>query len=91
MREGKEALISLRPEKIHISKTRIAKYDNCLQGSVESIVYHGRSTQYNVLLQNGKIIQAFVQNEEHFETVPIDYDDTVFLHWQKESCVILEK
>ena len=63
----------------------------CLQGTVASIVYHGRSTQYNVRLSNGQMVQVFEQNEEHFPKEVIDYDDQVYLYWQKENVVLLEK
>ena len=83
--------MSLRPEKIEISKTPMAGFSNALQGIVQSIVYHGRSTQYNILLKNGSRIQVFEQNEEHFPQEVIDYDNEVNLYWQKENVVILEK
>jgi hypothetical protein len=51
---------------------------------VHSIVYHGRSTQYNVLLKNQMRIQVFEQNEEHFPQEVIDYDNEVNLYWQRE-------
>ena len=62
-----------------------------LQGMVQSIVYHGRSTQYNVRLQNDYVVQVFEQNEEHFPQEVIDYDDEVYLYWQKENVVIVDK
>ena len=40
-------------------------------------------------LANGMVIQVFEQNEEHFPKDVIDYDDTVFLYWQKDNSVIL--
>lgn len=83
--------MSLRPEKIEISKVAMSGFSNMLQGSVASIVYHGRSTQYNVLIKDGQVIQVFEQNEEHFPQEVIDYDDQVFLYWQKENVVLLEK
>ena len=58
---------------------------------LHSIVYHGRSTQYNVQLANGYIVQVFEQNEEHFPQEVIDYDDEVYLYWQKENVVLLER
>jgi spermidine/putrescine transport system ATP-binding protein len=54
-------------------------------------VYHGRSTQYNILLKNNLKLQVFEQNEEHFPQEVIDYDNEVNLYWQKENVVILEK
>ncbi len=83
--------MSLRPEKIEISKVSMTGFSNVLEGVVQSIVYHGRSTQYNVQLKDSHIIQVFEQNEEHFPQEVIDYDDQVFLYWQKENVVVLEK
>lgn len=88
---GADILMSVRPEKIDISKTPLEGFTNSLQGMVASIVYHGRSTQYNVRLSNGQIVQVFEQNEEHFPKEVIDYDDQVYLYWQKENVVLLEK
>ncbi|MES2122834.1 MAG: ABC transporter ATP-binding protein [Chlamydiota bacterium] len=91
MRPGCEMLVSIRPEKILISKKQVQNFSNALKGTVQSIVYHGRSTQYNILLKNRMRIQVFEQNEEHFPQEVIDYDNEVYLYWQKENVVILEK
>lgn len=91
MKEGCDVMISLRPEKIFISKKEVMNFSNHIKGIVQSIVYHGRSTQYNILLKNGMKIQVFEQNEEHFPQEVIDYDNEVNLYWQKENTVILEK
>ena len=91
MKENGEAMISLRPEKIFISKKQVKNFSNTLKGTVQSIVYHGRSTQYNILFKNGSRIQVFEQNEEHFPQEVIDYDNEVNLYWQKENVVLLEK
>lgn len=82
--------MSIRPEKIDINKEPLAGFSNTFKGTVASIVYHGRSTQYNVRLQD-TIVQVFEQNEEHFPKEVIDYDDVVYLMWQKENAVIVEK
>ncbi len=91
MKEGCDMMISLRPEKIFISKKTVKNFSNTLKGTVQSIVYHGRSTQYNILLKNQMRLQVFEQNEEHFQQEVIDYDNEVNLYWQKENVVILEK
>lgn len=88
---GKQVIMSLRPEKIDISKKPLDGFSNMVQGTVAALVYHGRSTQYNVRLKNGQVIQVFEQNEEHFAKDTIDYDDQVYLYWQKENAVVLEK
>jgi len=91
MHNNNMVFMSLRPEKIEINKIPMVGFSNELKGIVKSIVYHGRSTQYNVQLKNGQIVQVFEQNEEHFPQEEIDYDDSVFLYWQKENVVILER
>ncbi len=89
--EGKPIYISLRPEKVWISIGETPGFSNHLTGVVESIVYQGRSTQYNVRLKNDQLLSAFEQNEEHFPRQVIDYGSTVNLYWQKENVVLLEK
>jgi len=88
---GKAIFMSVRPEKIEISKTEVPGFSNHVKGIVQSIVYHGRSTQYNVRLASGQLLQVFEQNEEHFPQEVIEYDDQVHLYWQKENVVLLEK
>lgn len=91
MSEGGEVLMGVRPEKIWISKKKEENFANVTIGTVESIVYHGPATQYNVRLKNDALIQVFEQNEEHFPKEKIDYDDQVYLHWQKENAILLER
>jgi len=88
---GVNLFMSLRPEKIEISKTVQHGFSNMLRGNVAAIVYHGRSTQYDVRLSNGMQIRVFEQNEEHFPQEVIDYDDQVYLYWQKENVVLLDR
>ncbi|MEX0849332.1 MAG: ABC transporter ATP-binding protein [Candidatus Dependentiae bacterium] len=84
-------LLSLRPEKIRISRKPLEDFSNQVEGIVASIIYYGRSTQYNILLNNDMIMHVFDQNEKHFPTDDIDYDDRVYLYWQKENAVLLKK
>jgi len=87
---GGRLFMSIRPEKIYIIKKEISGFSNHLTGIVNDIIYHGRSTQYNVKLKNGKILKVFEQNEEHFPQENIDYNDEVNLYFQKENVVLLE-
>lgn len=91
MIDGQIRPMSIRPEKIYITLKETEGFSNVLKGHVQAIVYHGRSTQYNVRLKNGMILQVFEQNEEHFPQEVIDYDNEVFLYWQKENVVLLER
>ncbi len=88
---GHEILLSVRPEKIEISKEEEANFSNHIQARVDSIIYHGRATEYLVVLSNKKIITVFEQNEEHFARDVIVEGDTVNLYWQKDNALLLEK
>ncbi|MBS1987243.1 ABC transporter ATP-binding protein [Candidatus Dependentiae bacterium] len=89
--DGAKVAISLRPEKIEICKQEQVGFSNMLRGTVQAIVYHGRSTQYNVRVSDSLVLQVFEQNEEHFPQEVIDYDDHVYLYWQKENVVLLNQ
>lgn len=90
-RPGATLLMSLRPEKIMMRKATVEGFSNKVKGVVKAIVYHGRSTQYNVQISDHHTIQVFEQNEEHFPQEVVDYDDEVYLYWQKENVVMLER
>jgi spermidine/putrescine transport system ATP-binding protein len=81
-KNGARALLTIRPEKIFISKKQNLQFSNHLKGTVVSIVYTGRSTLFEVLVGKTKI-QVFEQNDEHLEEEEIDYDDEVFISWPK--------
>ena len=90
-RQGAEVLMSLRPEKIDISKRPLTGFSNHLRGTVRTIMYYGSSTRYSVQLAPDIIVHVFEQNDEHFPQEDIDYDDEVNLYWQKENVVLLER
>lgn len=88
---GHPIVMSIRPEKFFITKKEMSGFSHRLKGIVEAIVYHGRSTQYNIRLENQQLVQVFEQNEEHFPQQVIDYDNELYLYWQKENVVIVER
>jgi spermidine/putrescine transport system ATP-binding protein len=89
--EGASVKLSIRPEKMSISVTEQTGFSNMLSGTVEALVYRGRSTTYSVRLHNGMLVQVYEQNEEHSVHKTIDYDSKVFLYWQKENGTLLKK
>lgn len=90
-KEGDTAKLSVRHEKMIISRVRRSGFSNELSGTVDAIVYRGRSTSYSVRLDNGLLVQVFEQNEEHSVQETIDYDTKVFLYWQKENGTLFER
>ncbi|HBS47916.1 TPA: spermidine/putrescine ABC transporter ATP-binding protein [Candidatus Dependentiae bacterium] len=88
---GRRIFLSLRPEKILISKKEKEGFSNHLTGKVINVVYQGRFTQYQVRLKNGKLLTVFEQNEEHFPQEDILANDKVHLYFQKENVILLER
>jgi ABC-type Fe3+/spermidine/putrescine transport system ATPase subunit len=91
LKKGNSAVASIRPEKIDISKKPLANFSNNFKGIVTSIVYEGMSTKYYVRLDTGRKIIVFEQNEHHFIRDEINYDDEVYISWQKENVVLMER
>ena len=87
---GHEILLSVRPEKIEINKEEQSGFANHVCARVDGMIYHGRSTEY-LLIVNGRRINVFEQNEEHFARDAIVEGDTVHLYWQKENAVVMER
>ena len=58
----KKVYLSIRPEKVELSKTILVGFANHVVGTVSAIIYHGRSTQYNIAFVNGAVMQVFEQN-----------------------------
>lgn len=88
---GREVLLSIRPEKILITKRSLEGFSAKLEGVVHSIVYSGRSTEYTVRIGNSFSLRVFEQNEEHIAQEVIDYDDKVYIYWQQKNVVVLER
>lgn len=88
-RVGRTVILSVRPEKIEISKQEQEGFSNHLQGVIDAMIYHGRSTEYLVNI-NGRRVNVFEQNEEHFLRDNMNEGDLVHLYWQKENAVLLE-
>ena len=88
--DGKQILLSIRPEKIEINKEEQVGFDNHVVGRIDGMIYHGRSTEY-LVDSGGQRINVFEQNEEHFARDALVEGDAVHLYWQKENAVVLER
>jgi ABC-type Fe3+/spermidine/putrescine transport system ATPase subunit len=89
--DGAQVVMSIRPEKIEVSLRKIDTYPNCVQGTIEGMIYQGRSTQYNVRVLPDLMMRVFRQNEEHSARDVVTYDDLVYLHWDTDSVVLFKE
>jgi len=91
-RRGLQVQISLRPERIALSYAAPGAQTNWASGRVEQVAYMGSYTIYYVRLPGGRLVAVDMSRlgMQALERAP-DYDDTVFLSWDAECLVVLEK
>ncbi len=92
--EGSKVWVSLRPEKIRISKQPPTNPDtNCTRGMVNDIGYLGGTSTYRVLVADKHIVEVTSPNLHRPKdgNPPIDWDEEVYLSWDASSSVVLTK
>lgn len=94
IQEGTKVWVSVRPEKIRLSRTPPdAKAPNQLKGIVSNIGYLGRLSTYHVKVDGGTNIEVTSPNQIRPTdgSRGIDWDDEVFLSWDESSAAVLTK
>jgi putrescine transport system ATP-binding protein len=87
---GTLAWVSLRPEKIRLSKEPgPAGEGNRLKGVVWELGYLGNRSVYRIKIESGKIVTVFAQNEQRTSEWAIDWSDEVYLTWSAHAAVLL--
>ncbi|MBT1248171.1 MULTISPECIES: ABC transporter ATP-binding protein [unclassified Thermosipho (in: thermotogales)] len=83
-------LITLRPEKIKISKKSL-NGKNVFHGIIEEEIYMGYQTRYFVKLDNGYILKVYKQHINYLldETI-LTWKDEVFVSWDPNDSFIVE-
>jgi spermidine/putrescine transport system ATP-binding protein len=80
---GQKLTLSLRPEKIALSRTKPRSQDdiNVVKGIIEDILYLGTHTQYIVRVGNLKF-RVFSQHKRvYFDDKALDWEEPVWLFW----------
>jgi putrescine transport system ATP-binding protein len=89
---GQRVWISLRPEKIRLSKTPIAgAAANQIKGMVWELGYLGNRSTYRIKTETGKMITVFAQNDLRTSQWSIDWSDEVYLSWSANCAVVLHQ
>jgi spermidine/putrescine transport system ATP-binding protein len=86
--------LSVRPEKIHISKERpvsLPSLFNCFEGVVEEVIYKGDHTHFEILIGLHKI--AVIQQHNRFllDQTPIRWTEPVWIWWHPDDGFMLER
>lgn len=93
VRPGDRIHLSVRPEKLVVSKTRPqrAEWENTVQGIIEEVIYFGSHTRYWVRCGEYRICA-----EQHHRTFQLDeaqptWNDPVWLRWHANDGFLLEQ
>jgi len=96
--QGMSVAIAVRPEKIHISKSRPAVSVNLFSGTVREIAYFGSYNTYIVEMpargneargRTVKIMETNTTRHEASADSAITWDDRVFFWWDDTAPVVL--
>lgn len=87
VKPGERVRVLVRPEKISISSVASP---NGLAGKIESVVYLGESTQWQISIDGGQTITAQEQNRRGFQSGETRIGETVYVSWDPESAMVLK-
>jgi putrescine transport system ATP-binding protein len=88
---GQRVWVSLRPEKIRISKDAPAgDRHNVLKGVVWELGYLGSRSTYRIKVGSGKLVTVLAQNDERTSQWSIDWNDEVYLSWKANAATVLQ-
>jgi len=88
---GMQVAVAIRPEKIAISKHKPDQDYNVCRGKVDEIAYQGSLNIYQVELPVGKMVRVTSPNLTRTAERPIDWDEEVWLCWDRHAGVVLSQ
>ena len=88
---GMAVAVAVRPEKIHISKTRPDVSVNLFSGQVREIAYFGSYNTFIVEMAGGRTLKITETNTTRHESSVITWEDAVFFWWEDSAPVVLSQ
>jgi putrescine transport system ATP-binding protein len=88
---GMAVAVAVRPEKIHISKTRPDVKVNLFSGKVREIAYFGSYNTFIVEMPGGRTVKITETNTTRSESIAITWEDAVFFWWDDSAPVVLSQ
>lgn len=90
---GNEVYLSVRPEKIHISRTRplVDHLHNVIPAEVEDVIYLGSTTKYRVKAYEYRLFVYQQHSRFSLDEQPIRWNDPVWIWWHADDGFMLER
>jgi putrescine transport system ATP-binding protein len=84
--------VALRPEKVRISRLRLAPAnENCVAGVITKIRYLGELSSYEILLGSGTLMKSTLANVAATSERSLGVNDRVWLTWPADALVVLTR
>jgi putrescine transport system ATP-binding protein len=88
---GMNVTVSVRPERVAVSRTQPAQSHNWAAGTVTNLAYMGGYTLVHLALDSGRKVVANVSSLALSELGEVEADTRVFVSWSAGSGVVLVK
>ena len=86
---GMEVHVSIRPERVVVSREQPAGESNWAHGMVSHMAWLGRYALYQIRLDSGKVIEASVPSMRLAQTDAPGIDDEIYVSWDSDSATVL--
>jgi putrescine transport system ATP-binding protein len=86
---GMEVHVSIRPERIIVSRNAPEGKSNWAHGMVTHMAWMGSYALYQIRLDSGKVVEASVPSVMLAQTEAAGVDDEVFVSWDADSATVL--
>ncbi len=87
--QGMSVAVAVRPEKIHIAKTRPQVQVNLFTGRVREIAYFGSYNTFIVETPDGATVKITETNTTRHDNSVITWEDQVYFWWDDSAPVVL--
>ncbi len=85
--EGQHVVVLVRPETIKVHSTRPdGCRDNCLEGVIETITFHGAVTRLGVNANDMRLVADITARESD----PLKLNQKIYLRFSAEACQVME-
>lgn len=93
VRPGDRIHLSLRPEKLMVSRDKpaVGDWDNAVPGTVEDVIYFGSHTRYWVRCGEYRICAEQQHRTFQLDELPPSWGDAVWLRWHANDGFLLEQ
>jgi spermidine/putrescine transport system ATP-binding protein len=85
--DTQQAVVSIRPEKIHLTQTAPPDVSNCYSGFVRHKMYMGTHVHCVVQLDSGEHLTVMQSNRAEHQLAA---DTAIYVHWHPKDCLALQ-